>query len=201
MMVRKLWVVVLMFLGMQVAFAGDAPDVILKQTSDQMIAVLKQNKTQIKQNPALVEGYARDILLPHVDVPTMSRLALGRESWMSATPEQRNKFIEQFTTLMIRTYSTALASYNDEAIQFKPLRESLENKNRVQVESMILQKGGPGIPVNYRLLLRNNDWKIYDLTVDGVSMVQSFRSQFASEIARGGVDGLLQAMAQHGDKK
>jgi phospholipid transport system substrate-binding protein len=200
-MFRKLSLMVLIFLGVQMAFAADVPDVMLKQTSDQMIAFLKQNKVKIKENPGLVEAYARDILLPHVDMSTMSRLALGRESWISATPEQRNKFTEQFTTLMVRTYSTAMASYNYEAIQFKPLRDSLDNKDRVQIETVIVQRGGPGISVNYRLLLRNNDWKIYDLTVDGISMVQSFHSQFASEIARSGVDGLLQAMAQHGDKK
>lgn len=196
-MLKKVIVFVLCWMISQSVFATQSPIDMLKETSDQMISALKENSAKIKQKPAYVYTLAQEYLLPHVDVDAMSKLALGRESWMNASPQQREGFKKEFTNLMIRTYGSALAAYTDEKIQFKPLREDIGNKQRIQVDSVILQKGGPAIPVSYRVFLVNDQWKVYDMTVDGVSMIQSFRSQFSSEISRGGMDGLLVAMTKH----
>ena len=178
-------------------FAVQQPVSMLQDTSQEMIEQLKKNSARVKKDPSYVYGLAKQILLPHVDMMAMSRLALGREHWTAATSAQQKKFIDSFSNMMIRTYATALASYTDEEIKFKPLRVDAAKAKRVQVDSLIIQHGGPSIPVSYRLYMKGGEWKVYDITVDGVSMVQSFRSQFSNQIARGGMDGLLTAMKQH----
>lgn len=180
-----------------IAWAISSPVVMLQNVSDQMIVSLKKNQAQIKKDPSIVYGLTEKILVPHVDISAMSRLALGRQHWMAASEAQRQEFKKAFLNLMIRTYSSALSSYNDEQIKFKPPRADYEKQDRLKVDSVIVQRGGPSIPVSYRVFKRNDQWKVYDITVDGVSMVQSFNSQFANEIARGGMDGLLKAMKQH----
>ncbi|MFN7096037.1 MAG: phospholipid-binding protein MlaC [Gammaproteobacteria bacterium] len=182
-----------------VALAAASPVDMLQSTTNQMISALKQNQATIKTNPALVESLARQILLPHVDVPTMARLALGRDGWVKATPAEQQQFTTQFTTLMIRTYSTALASYTNQTVQYMPIRGGFTNQ--VQVNSKILQQGGPAIPVSYKLVLRGSQWLVYDFSVDGVSLVQSFRSQFAQQLNQGGMQGLLSTMSAHNASK
>ncbi|MAZ39322.1 MAG: signal peptidase [Legionellales bacterium] len=177
--------------------ASTDPVVMLDNTSSQMINALKQNKATIKSNPKYVEGLAKKILIPNVDVPTMSRLALGRNAWQNASNAQKKQFMQEFVTLLVRTYSTALASYTNQSIKFYPVRGGTDGKSRVQVMSKIIQPGGPSIPISYRLVKRGSYWKVYDMSVDGVSLVQSFKSQFANEIAQGGMSGLLASMQKH----
>lgn len=178
-------------------FAAQSPVATLNATANQMIGSLKQNRDRIKHDPTVVENLARQILLPHVDINIMARLALGRDGWNNATVAEREQFIKEFTIVLIRTYASAFAAYRDEEVKFYPIRGGIHDQTRVQVESVIIQKGGPSIPVNYRLLLRGDQWKVYDINVDGVSMVQSFRSQFTSELSQGGMVGLLNAMQKH----
>jgi phospholipid transport system substrate-binding protein len=185
----------LCFLG--VLLAASDPVAQLSQTADQMISALKSNKAAIKSNPAMVEGLARNILLPQANVELMAKLALGRDGWNNATDQQRAEFTNSFTTLMIRTYASAFSAYTDETVKFFPLRPGDMNGDRVQIKSEILQDGGPPIPVNYRLLQQGDAWKVYDITVDGVSLIQSFRSQFASQLSQGGMDQLLAALNKH----
>lgn len=180
-----------------VAIAAQSPSVMLQNASDQMIAALKQNKATIKTNPTYVEGLARQILLPHVDTTSMAKLALGRDGWLQATPAQQQQFITQFTTIMIRTYASALAAYTDQKVQFFPVRGDITGKSIVEVNSKIIQSGGPAVPVSYRVILRGDQWKVFDLSVDGISMVQSFRSQFSQPLKQGGMQGLLNAMVKH----
>lgn len=186
------------FMPVATIAADGSPVDMLQTTSNQMIEVLKADQSKIKSDPTFVYTLAREILLPHVDVQAMARLALGRDAWQSATPAQRQQFIDEFTELMLRTYGTAMASYTNQTVQFKPVRGGVGDSDRIQVDSLIVQQGAPSIPVSYRLrLTEGKAWKVYDISVDNVSMVQSFRSQFANEIAQGGMSGLLTAMTQH----
>jgi len=181
--------------------ATPSPLTTLESTSHQMIDALKKNRSSIKNNPAYAEQLARSILLPHVDVPSMSRLVLGRDAWIQATASEKSQFMDEFSTFMIRTYSTALSSYTNESIRFLPLRDNYEQQSRMLVKSLILQQGGPSIPVDYRVILKGDDWMLYDITVDGVSMVRSFRSQFNNELQKSGMSGLLLAMKKHNEMK
>lgn len=172
-----------------------SPVDMLDNVSSQLIKALQQNKATIKTNPALVENLARQIVLPHVDVNTMARLALGRDGWNQASTSQRQQFVTQFTTLMIRTYSAALANYTNQTITFYPIRGTYGQQT--QVSSKIIQPGGPAIPVTYKVINRNGQWYVYDFSVDGVSLVQSFRSQFNQSLKQGGMTGLLSTLTTH----
>ena len=154
-------------------------------------------KFSIKSNPNMIEDLAKQILLPQVDVQLMAKLAVGRNGWMSANSQQQQAFTDAFTTLMIRTYASAFAAYTDEKIKFYPLRPGETDDGRAQVKSEILQDSGPSIPVNYRVLQEGAAWKVYDINVDGVSLIQSFRSQFANELNQGGMDQLIAALNKH----
>lgn len=196
----SLWIGTLLCCLSITAMAASDPVAMLQQTSNQMITALQQNKATIKTNPRLVEGLARKIILPQVDTSAMSQLALGRAAWQQASASQRQAFESQFTTMMIRTYSSALAAYSNQSVTFLPVRGGTDNLTRVQVNSQIIQPGGPSIPVSYRLLSRGNGWKIYDMSVDGISLVQSFRTQFANQLNQSGMNGLLASMAQHNNQ-
>lgn len=187
---------ILLLMTAQFAYADSDPLAMLQQTSGQMIQALKKNQAKIKQDPGYAEVLAKQIILPKVDIQIMARLALGRDAWQEANPTEKQQFINAFTSLLVRTYSAALAAYTDETIRFMPIRGGIEGQTRLQVDSIIYQRGGPQIPVGYRLLKRQGQWRVYDLTVDGVSMIQSFKAQFSSYITRGGMTGLLQAMEQ-----
>lgn len=195
-MMKRIFCCLFLFISTSLWAAQD-PVTMLESASHEMIAALKKNHQKIEADPHVVYGIAKDIVLPHVDISAMSRLALGRESWQKADKAQRQDFMEQFTDLLVRTYATALSAYTNETMKFKPIRGDISKKKRVQVDSIIYQQGGPAIPVSYRLLLRDGVWRVYDITVDGVSMIQSFRSQFASTIAQQGMDGLLKDMHKH----
>lgn len=175
-----------------IALAAQSPLDMLQQTSDEMLNTLQHTSNR---NTQTLYNIVSRILVPRVDLDTMSRLVVGRY-WDEASPQQRAQFKAQFTRFVTRTYSSALAAYSDEKIKFYPIRGGV-NGNHIQVNSDILQGNGQIIPVNYQLVLRGGQWKIYDFTVAGVSMVQNYHSQFADVLAREGFDGLLQRLGSH----
>ena len=181
--------------------ATPAPITMLQNTSDQVIAALKQNKASLKNDPGVVYQIVDKILVPHVDLNGMSRSVLGRDVWNNATAAQKQQFNQQFKDLLIHTYASAFANYSNQTVQFMPIRGGLGNQTRIQVSSQILQQGGPAIPVSYRLVKEGNDWKVYDFSVEGISMLESFRSQFASELSQGNLDELINKLTVHNNQK
>lgn len=169
------------------AFADAAPVDMLKQVASQMIAELDQKQGNINQQA--VSNIIRRVLLPHVDLETMSRSVVGKQYWSQATPAQKEQFKRSFTNLMINIYAAPLASYSGETIDFKPLRAAAGS--RVQVESIVSRKNGQKIPVNYRLVQSGGAWKVYDFSVEGISMISSYRSQFDSILQQQGIAGLI----------
>lgn len=172
-----------------------APIAMLKDASAQMMSALKNNKASLKNNPSLMYQTVKRILLPHIDLESMSRSVVGRTYWMQATPEQKNQFKDLFTRQVVQTYSTALSSYTDERIDFYPIRGGITGP-RVQVDSVIIRDNGQNIPVSYRLIKQGNQWKVYDFSVEGISLVQSYNSQFAGDLQQSGVAGLITKMQQ-----
>lgn len=194
-MKKLLWLAVVWVFGFSsYGYAFPSPVPLLQETSDAMIAALYSNKAQLKTNPAIVHGIVRRVLLPHVDVLVMSKLVLGRNAWTDATAAQRQRFTQQFTVLLIRNYSTALTEFSNEKVEFSPIRGGPPSRNRVKVDSRIVQMGGPSIPVSYRLVYRDGSWKVYDLVIDNISLVESYRSQFADILSKAGVNGLLKQL-------
>ncbi len=177
----------------------NGPRQILESTLDQMIGALRDHRAELQKNPDLIYPIVRRILVPQVDFQRASHWVLGRY-WRSASPDQQRRFIDEFRKLLIRFYSTALAEYitknevpDPDIIRFLPVRAAPDEKD-VTVRSEVRQPGGSSIPVQYQMYHTADGWKVYDVSVQGISMVVSYRSSFADEIRRGGLDGLIQTL-------
>lgn len=179
------------------ALAQDPPPLtMLKQTSAQLLDALKQNKATMKNNPGVIYKMVNSILLPHVDLESMGRSVIGRTYWYKATPAEREEFKKLFTRQVTQTYSTALQSYENEQVKFLPIRAYNPSAQRVQVQSNIVRSNGQTIPVSYRLINQGGQWKVYDFSVEGVSIVQSYAAQFSNDLQQGGLSNLLTKMRE-----
>ncbi len=168
----------------------ESPVDMLKRTSDQMIAVLKEKRTLIEKEPDMVYELVDQYILPHLDDVTMAKLALGK-NWRKASNAEKIQFVDAFRTLLVRTYSKSLQEFRDQQINFFPA----EAKNgKAVVKSEVIQPGGPKIPVSYRMRVKDNEWKVYDISIDGVSLVTSYRGTFTQEFRKGGMKGLLKLL-------
>ncbi len=180
--------------------AQSSPVPMLEQAANAIIATLKDNKSNLKNNPNIIYNAVERNLLPIVDVAGMSRSVLGRQAWNKATADQKNRFSQAFTRLVIRTYASPLAQYSDETVQFLPVRGSLSARF-LRVNSVIVRSEGQNIPLTYSLVDKNGQWKIYDISVEGVSLLQSFRSQFAQVLQNSSIDEVIKQMQQKQLKK
>lgn len=178
------------------AFALESPINVLNDLSYRVIDELKREKATIKNKPQMVYRIVNRIILPYVDVKAMSRSALGRTVWLQATPAQRDRFSKEFVQVVVRTYGSALANYTNEKVQFYPLRGDYRTASRVEVDSDIVRTDGPPIRLTYRVVRSGDSWKVYDMSVEGVSLLHSFRSEFAQELSRGSLDQLIARLAE-----
>jgi phospholipid transport system substrate-binding protein len=180
-----------------VAYASLQSDPVglLKYIADNMISQLRSNQATLKTKPAIVYSLAYKYVVPYADLPEMSKRVLPPKVWNSATAEQRAQFQKEFTRLVIRTYASALTAYKDQEVHFFPVRSGLGNS--VEVKSQITSSSSPAINVSYRLLQSGGQWKLYDMSVEGVSLISSFRSQFADILANGNMNSLLSRLTQH----
>lgn len=198
MMSRILTIFVFLFstLWLTQALAADsAPVALLQSLSDQMINGLKSHQATLKTHPGYVYSLARRVVVPHADLDEMSKRVLPARTWMQATPAQRSEFKKEFTTTLIRTYASALAEYKDETVNFYPVRGG--SGNSVKVDSQIVRTDGPSISVSYRLINKGAGWKLVDMTVEGVSMLESFRSQFADKLNSEDMGSLIKDISTH----
>lgn len=189
MKMRKGWLALLGLLIGSIALAALSPEELVKQTSQRMLNALQQEKGTIKKDPQRVRKLVDEIVLPHFDFKLMTRLALGR-FWRRASASQQAELVEQFRNLLIRTYQSSLAQYSDQTVRYLPFNGN-PGSGDVTVKTEVEQKGAPAIPIDYSLRLEDGQWKVYDVTIDGVSLVINYRSSFASEVRRGGIDGLI----------
>lgn len=190
---------IMMSYGPAIAEEMPAPQAQVKQASDKMLAALAEHKTELEANPDKIYELVEDILMPHFDFEKMSKLALGK-NWRSADDEQQARFVDEFRLLLIRTYSTAMLEYTDEEIRFLPFRDDLSRK-RVSVPMEVVQPAGPSIPMALSLYQnKGGDWKVYDVKIDGISLVTNYRSSFDNEIRKGGMDKLIEDLAERNAK-
>jgi len=177
----------------QAADVGKAPDQLIKEVSTDVLDAVKADKTiqagDVQKVIALVDAK----VMPYVNFQRMTASAVGRY-WRQATPEQQKRLQEEFKTLLVRTYSGALAQVKDQTVQLKPMRAGPDDKD-VVVRTEVRGKGDP-IQLDYRLEKRDDGWKIYDVNVLGVWLVQNYTSSFAQEIGANGIDGLIAKLAE-----
>jgi phospholipid transport system substrate-binding protein len=178
----------------QAAPTGD-PVALLQYIADNMIAGLKSNQATLKTKPSIVYSLAHQYVVPYADLSEMSKRVLPPSVWNSATPGQRSAFEKQFTTLLIRTYASALTSYKDQTVKFYPVRGA--SGQTVQVSSDIVSPQSSPIHVTYRLIRVGGGWRLFDMSVEGVSLIESFRSQFADILSHGNMDQLISQMSGH----
>ena len=179
------------------AASGSDPVGLLQSIADEMISSLKSHKATLKTNPGEVYSIANRLVVPHADLDYMSQRVLPPQVWNGATSAQRSEFKRQFTTVLERTYASALADYNDQTINFYPVRGGVDGKTTVTVNSQINRSDAPSISVSYSLVRAGSQWKLYDMTVEGVSMLESFRSQFGDILNTGNMAELNRRLAEH----
>jgi phospholipid transport system substrate-binding protein len=170
-----------------------APDALIKKVSGEVIEAVKTDKAiqggDVKPIMALVDAK----ILPHVNFQRMTASAVGRY-WRQATPEQKTRLQDEFKLLLVRTYSGALTQVKDQVVELKPLRAN-PGDTEVVVRSEVKGKGEP-IQLDYRMEKAGDTWRIYDVNVLGVWLVENYRASFAQEISASGIDGLIAKLAE-----
>lgn len=181
------------------AATASSPVQVLNTASQSMLAELRANRNAIRQgNTQILYNIVNRILLPHIAVDTMARTVVGPYHWKKATPRQRQQFISEFVKLVVSTYSTALSSYENQQVQFFPLRGDISRRRLVTVNSRIVHSNGTSIPVIYQMIRSDdNTWKVKDFSVDGVVLTRSYSSQFAQLLNEGGLPALITQLAKH----
>ena len=171
-----------------------APDALAKQVTDEVIAVLRADKDIQAGNRKKVLDLVDAKVLPHFDFTRMTQLAMGK-NWRQANPPQQQTLTTEFRTLLVHTYTSAFTQYRDQKIEYKPLRMQ-PGEAEVVVRSVIKQStGADPIDVNYSMEKTGNGWKVYDVTIAGVSLVQNYRNTFNTEVQKAGIDGLIATLA------
>jgi len=195
-MLRTLFLLLALLTGFNsgLALAVDTqPDELARTTTQDVIAILKQDKDIQSGNMAKVYRLVEAKILPNFDFNRMTQLALGKH-WPRATAKQKQALVTEFRNLLVRTYSTALTEFTNQTIEFKPLTIKPDDTD-VTVHSEIRQPGGQPIPIDYSMYKTAFGWKVYDVTIDSVSLVTNYRASFANTIRQQGIDGLIKTLA------
>lgn len=172
--------------------ASAAPDALVRDLSTEILATIKADKALASGDVNRVQKLVDEKILPYVDFQKMTQLAVGR-GWRQATPEQRAALTREFRTLLVRTYSGALSQVTDHQVQLKPFRAQPADTDVLVRTSVVATRGDP-IQLDYRLEKTDAGWKIYDVNILGVWLVENYKTQFASQINAGGVDGLIKTL-------
>lgn len=174
------------------ATAG-APDELVKKLSTDVLESIKKDKALQSGDFAKLQGLVDEKILPYVNFEKMTQLAVGR-GWRQATPEQKQALSREFRTLLVRTYSGAMSQVRDHQIKMLPFRPG--SQDDVVVRTQVVAPRGDPIQLDYRLEKTDAGWKIYDVNVLGVWLVENYKNSFASEINQGGIDGLIKSLSQ-----
>ena len=175
--------------------AGDTPpDVLARTTTQEVLVILKQDKAIQNGNQSRVYQLVEAKILPNFDFNRMTQLAVGKH-WPSATAQQKQSLVTEFRNLLVRTYSRSLTEFSNQTVEFKPLAIKPDDTD-VTVRSEIRQPGGQQpIPIDYSMYKTAFGWKVYDVSIDGVSLVTNYRASFSNAIRQSGIDGLIHTLA------
>lgn len=174
------------------------PEQLVRDTTNKVLQALQENKEQLQNDPLAVQALVGEIVLPHFDFELMSRLVLAR-GWREASAEQRQRFVQEFRQLLIRTYGTSLSHYSDQKVEYLPSQADPDPK-RATVRTQIRQSDGPPVPVVYQLRETKSGWKVFDVVIEGISLVQNYRTSFAAEIRQSGLDALIDRIHERNSK-
>ena len=168
------------------------PDQLVKTVTLEVVDLIAKDKEIQSGNRAKLIGLIDAKVLPHFNFSAMTALALG-QSWNKATPEQKKRLTEEFRTLLVRTYASALAAYSEQKFDFRPLRAKPTDTD-VTVQVRVLQPGAQPVPIDYSMEKTAGGWKVYDVMVGGVSLVANYRTEFNNVVRQSGIDGLVKEL-------
>lgn len=197
---KKILGLLLLVMVSQMAFSAEInPQQLIKQTTDTVLGKIRANSEVYKADPDKLYALVDEVVLPHFNFSAMTNLALGRYR-EEFDDSQKPRIVNEFRTLLVRTYGKALIEYNDQKITYLDMLGSIE-EGRVKVRTEIAQPSGTSIPLDYSLRLGKQGWKVYDIKVDGISLVTNYRSSFAREIKKNGVEGLISLLQERNQSK
>ncbi len=169
------------------------PEALAKSVTDEVLTVIRADKDIQSGNQKKLLDLVEAKVLPHFSFPRMTQLAMGR-NWRAANPEQQKMLIGEFRTLLVRTYTTAFTQYKNQTVEYRPVRMAAGD-TEVVVQSFIKQNSGPPIAVDYSMEKTDAGWKVYNMKIEGISLIENYRNSFNTEIQKSGVDGLIAALA------
>jgi len=190
----RLIALVLFFLSPLLARADATPDGLVRQVTNEVMRIVRQDREQLTSNRQKVNDLVEIKILPHFDFEHMTKLAVAR-NWNQATSEQQARLVNEFRALLVRTYAASLTSVIDYQVEFKPVRMRT-GETDITVGTEVSKSGSPPIPIDYRMEKTDKGWKVYDVSVDNVSLVTVYRNSFNSEVRKGGIDGLINTLAR-----
>src|SRR5687768_3076131 len=194
-MARKIILAALFALAASAALANNelAPDALARSVTDEVLAIVRADKELQGGNPQKVAQLVEAKVLPHFNFTRMTQLAVGRH-WRQASPDQQKVLTEEFKTLLVRTYATAFTGYRNQTVDYRPVRMNAGDTD-VVVKSLIRQSAGQPIAVDYSMERSGTTWKVYDVKIEGISLVDNYRNTFSGEVQRGGIDGLIRTLS------
>ncbi|HSA71983.1 MAG TPA: ABC transporter substrate-binding protein [Terriglobales bacterium] len=170
------------------------PEDLVKKVTQEVLDAIKSDKQLAAGDKRKAIKLAEEKVLPHVDFEEATRLAVGR-SWAQATPEQRKKLVTEFRNMLVRTYSNAITAYEGQTMKVMPVRMKPGDTD-VTVHNQFIRPGGKPVLLDYSMRKTDSGWKIYDIVVEGVSLVLTYRSEFDAVVKQEGIDGLIKRLAQ-----
>lgn len=191
----SLWLGVLLILvSLGVQANTPEPEALIRNTVNEVLSIVRQDKDIQAGNKKKAIELVDAKVLPHFNFAHMTRLAVGK-SWRKATSEQKRVLEIEFRNLLVRTYTNAFTSYQDQEVEVKPLKMA-KDATDVVMKTLVISKGKPPLPVNYDMEKTASGWKVYDLSIEGVSLVTNYRSTFAEQIQKNGIDGLIKTLVE-----
>lgn len=181
----------------RMAAESSAPDQLVKAVTEEVLRILRQDKDIQSGNTQRAMALIEKQVAPHFDFERMTRLAVGR-AWQQADENQRAQLVREFHALLVRSYANSLTAYRDQSVSFKPLAKT--TGDQVVVRSQINKPGAQSIPLDYSLEKGEGGWKVFDVVIANISLVNNYRSSFASAVEKGGIDGLIKALQEKNRK-
>lgn len=181
------------------ALSMGEPIALVKSTSDQMLEQIASRGDELKADSGKIYKLVEHIVLPRFDFERMSRLALGKY-WRRAKEDEKTAFVGAFRELLVRTYAIALLSYSGEEIIYLPSHNA-KGATDVKVNTKVSVSGAASVPISYSLYMTGDDWKVYDVSIDGISLVSNYRSSFASQIKRYKLSGLIKKLEKRNQRR
>ena len=169
------------------------PDVLVKNVTTEVVELITKDKEIRSGNRTKLIQVIEAKVLPHFNFASMTALAMG-QNWSKATPEQKKRLVEEFKTLLVRTYASALSAYSEQRFDFRPLRARPTDTD-VVVNVRVIQSGAQPVPIDYSMEKTSSGWKVYDVMVGGVSLVANYRTEFNNLVRESGVDGLIKNLS------